>query len=125
MEIQGATGLEQEYNIMQMQDLTKPEEIEFFNIEQALKVAKTLNLERLSPYLKQSRHIVICISGFLTENVEKKESWKHSINHFKYAEVYAFNWTSLSVENIFTEGHFEGKEFRKARYFLFLKTGYK
>jgi hypothetical protein len=69
--------------------------------------------------------VVICISGFLTEDVDKRESWRHAINHFKYSEVYALNWTSLSVGNMFTEGYFEGKTFKKTRYFMFLKTGRK
>ena len=65
--------------------------------------------------MKQSRHVVICISGFLTEDVDKKESWRHAINHFKHSEVYALNWTSLSVNNMFTDGYFEGKSFKRTR----------
>ncbi len=95
-----------------------------FKLDSPLELARKLELERLSPTEKHSRHIVICISGFLTEDVEKKESWRHSINHFKYAELYALNWNSLTASNIFNEGHYENKK-SKGRYFFFLRTGRK
>jgi hypothetical protein len=123
--IPGIKRLEEMYDLRELAGIASCEEIEFFNIEEALTVSKQVILERISPSIKQSRHVVICISGFLTEDVDKKESWRHAINHFKYSEVYALNWTSLSVNNMFTDGHFEGKSFKRTRYFMFLKTGRK
>jgi hypothetical protein len=58
--------------------------------------------------------------------VEKKESWRHAINHFKYSEVFALNWNSLTVANLFNEGHYEDSKKKKtSRYLLFLRTGKK
>lgn len=52
---------------------------------------------------------MIAISGFLTENVDKKDSWRHIINHYKYSEVFALNWNSLSTETLFNEGYYAGR----------------
>jgi len=65
---------------------------------------------RISPKERQSRHVVICISGFLTQDVEKSESWRHVINHFKNSEIFAYNWTSLKVDSFFESGHYETKK---------------
>jgi hypothetical protein len=78
--------------------------------EESLKKATILNLKRLSPESVKSKHAVIAISGFLTEDVDKKESWRHIVNHYNKAEVYALNWNSLSVSTIFKEGYYKDKK---------------
>lgn len=78
-------------------------------IDQEIEKASILNLKKISGFLTKSRHVVICISGFLTEDVEKSESWNHVINHYKYAEIFALNWNSLSVSNFWNEGHYKEK----------------
>ena len=83
-------------------------------IEEILKKTSILNLTRISPKPVKSRHVVIAISGFLTEDVDKKDSWRHIVNHYKNAEVFALTWNSLSTTNFFNEGAFKGKK-RKQR----------
>jgi hypothetical protein len=60
--------LEDEYDLKEL-ELTTCEELEFFQISEALLSSRTLNLERISSTLKKSNHVMICISGFLTEGV--------------------------------------------------------
>lgn len=96
-----------------------------FGIEKAIEKTSILNLERISG-TSRSKHVVICLSGFLTEDVEKSESWKLVINHYKYAEVFALTWNSLSVANFWSEGHY--KEKGKSKFMdklLFIKSGKK
>jgi ribosomal protein S17E len=114
----------EDYNLKEL-DLVCEEEAEHFQITKAFDLAKTLYLEKISPSNVQSKHIIICISGFLTEDVEKKESWRHAINHFKNAEVFALNWSSLSVSTIFNDGHYGLKKSIMKKYFRFLRTGHK
>lgn len=98
-----------------------------FGIDEILEKTSILNLQKISQYQSKSRHIIICISGFLTEDVEKKESWRHLINHYKNAEIYALNWNSLTVSNFYNEGHYKDKK-SKSRMIgkiLFIKAGRK
>jgi hypothetical protein len=60
--------LEDEYDLKEL-ELTTFEELEFFQISEALLSSRTLNLERISSTLKKSNHVMICISGFLTEGI--------------------------------------------------------
>ena len=71
--------------------------------------------------------MLICISGFLTEDVEKTESWKAVLSHYKHAEVFSLQWNSLTVENFFKEGHFKNKKGGGGlmQKLMFIKTGRK
>ena len=115
--------LKEGYNFKDLQ-IAKCDEIEKFQIGDALESARILNLERICSRDRSSRHVVICLSGFLTEDIEKKESWRHAVNHFKHAEIYALNWNSLTAGNVFNDGHYLDKK-SKGRYFNILRTGRK
>jgi hypothetical protein len=45
----------------------------------------------------------------LTEEVDKKDSWMHTITHYKYAEVFGLNWNSLSPNMMLDQGYYTGK----------------
>ena len=70
----------------------------------------SLSLKKISPDQVKSKHVVIAISGFLTETIDKKEAWRHIVNHYTKAEVYAVRWNSLSVETIFEDGYLKGRK---------------
>ena len=72
-----------------------------FEIDKVLIRASVLNLQKISNESHQSRHVIITISGFLTEDINKEECWRSVITHFKDSEVYALDWNSLSVKNFF------------------------
>jgi hypothetical protein len=78
-------------------------------IEHFLHRTTKIDLKKISPESVCSNHIVIAISGFLTEDVDKKYSWRHIVNHYKYSEVFALSWNSLSISNFFNEGYLKGR----------------
>lgn len=112
--------LEDTYNIRVM-PIANCTELEKYGVVDALDKSRILELQRISDIEKTSRNVVICISGFLTEDVEKKESWKHVIHHFRHSEVFALNWTSLTMGNLFNDGHYEVKK-SKGRYWNPIRT---
>lgn len=59
------------------------------------------------------KHIVIAIEGFLTEDTVKTDSWRHIINHYSHAEVFALAWNSLSISGFFNEGYLKGRKKKK------------
>lgn len=58
--------LEDVYRLREISDLIRCHEIESYKIEEALMLAKVLDIERISASNVHSRNVVICISGFLT-----------------------------------------------------------
>lgn len=45
------------------------------NIEKSIERTQTLELIRVSDAKQRSGHVVICIAGFLSEDVDKTEEW--------------------------------------------------
>ena len=69
---------------------------------------EVLELIRVSPADVKSRHVIICVHGFLMQEDDVKEDWDEIVKHYKYAEVYALRWTSTTKENFFDKGAFKG-----------------
>ena len=90
------------------------------DILQELKIAtsiggcKHLELVRVSPPQVQSKHVVICISGFLQEKEDKAETWKSVSLHYKHAEVYALSWTACNPEEFFDKGAYSKTTYLKS-----------
>mmetsp|Transcript_32494 Transcript_32494/g.31744 ORF Transcript_32494/g.31744 Transcript_32494/m.31744 type:complete len:99 (+) Transcript_32494:524-820(+) len=78
--------------------------------EEELQASSTLSLLRVSPSNITSKHIVITISGFLSEDQDNSEEWRYAINHFSKAEVYSVKWSALNRDTIFNEGYLRGKK---------------
>ena len=69
-----------------------------------------MQLDRTSSNEIKSKHIVICVSGFLQELEDNRETWKNASEYFKYAEVYALKWTACNSLDLFDKGVFSGKK---------------
>lgn len=104
-----------EYFLKELGLTTYIKRVKKLGLEQSLQRTTVLSLKKISPSNIKSKHAVIAISGFLTEHDDKGESWRHIVNHYTKAEVYAIRWNSLSVDNIFNEGYLKG---RKPKTFL-------
>lgn len=67
-----------------------------------------LELTRVSknPDLK-SKHCVICVSGFLQEKEDKRDTWQNVGIYYKNAEVYALTWTACNTTDFFHKGIFD------------------
>ena len=53
-------------------------------------------MRRLSNKDRKSKHVIICVAGFLQEKENFHDMWKGVIKIFKYAELFSFAWTSLT-----------------------------
>ena len=55
----------------------------------------------------KTKHVHICISGFLSERDDFKYEWKDFINHLKDKQVscYAIRWKSYDISMFYTEMH--------------------
>ena len=87
-------------------------------IEQSIQRCNVLQLDRVSNDDLKSKHIVICVSGFMQELEDNKETWKNAHTFFKHAEVYALKWTACNSLDLFSDGVFKGKNKSKARTLL-------
>lgn len=58
----------------------------------------------------KSAHIVICVSGFLQELEDNKDTWANVVTYYKHAEVYALKWTACNSLDLFEKGVFTGKK---------------
>jgi len=63
-------------------------------------------LVRISPHDVKSKHVIICITGFLQEDADKGSYWEHLVEFYKYAEIYAVNWNALTMGNFLSGGTF-------------------
>lgn len=49
----------------------------------------------------KSKHVVIAISGFLTEDAEPDEEWINLTNQYKHSECYGLVWNATTIKNFF------------------------
>lgn len=61
-------------------------------------------MERISPPEVKSKHVVICITGFLQEDQSKFEYWEHLIGYYKHSEIFAVSWNACTVSSFFSTG---------------------
>lgn len=52
------------------------------------------NLEQISHTENHGKHIIISISGYLSQNDELEQHWTKLIDNVNHATVYAFRWAS-------------------------------
>lgn len=98
--------IQQDYfNILQITQLPfvkrKLEELE---IDESVSRTKVLEIKRMSGPEVKSKHIVIAISGFLTEDAEPDFEWQNLTNQYKHSECYGLVWNATAVKNFFDQG---------------------
>lgn len=77
-----------------------------------------LQLDRVCSTDLKSKHVVICVSGFLQELEDNRDAWKNVSTFFKHAEVYALKWTACNSLDLFDKGVFHGKKQSGVKKFL-------
>jgi len=88
--------------------LTQQEEVLFKNmiLQLSLDILKYNNLsiltwfEWLTPNTQNGKHVVIAISGFLSEDDDNKLAWKGLLDIYPDAPVYSYLWKSNKVANL-------------------------
>ena len=98
------------YDIRLLANLFGEELLETLQIKVSMQRCKVLQLERVCAPEMASKHCVICISGFLQELDDNKDTWKNVPAWFKHAEVYAYKWTACNAIDIFDKGVFAQKD---------------
>ena len=67
-------------------------------------------LVRVSDASVKSKHVVICISGFLQEKEDKADTWANVAKYYKNAEVFAVSWTACNAADFFDKGVYNPEE---------------
>jgi len=59
-------------------------------------------LEKISDVGIRSKVITICVSGFTSDDVAKSEQWKTILETYPYTEIFALNWNSNTMKNLYS-----------------------
>ena len=76
------------------------------NLQKSLEGTTVCELERISSPSVKSKHVVICITGFLQEDQNKAEFWENLIAYYKHAEIYALSWNACTPTSFLSHGTF-------------------
>ena len=76
------------------------------NLQKSLEGTTVCELERISSPSVKSKHVVICITGFLQEAQNKAEFWENLIAYYKHAEIYALSWNACTPTSFLSHGTF-------------------
>lgn len=106
----GTKTQQDRFDIKQMTKLFGQELLKTLKIEVSIQRCAVLQLDRASSPETQSKHIVICVSGFLQELEDNTQTWANLVTFYKHAEVYALKWTACNSLDLFDKGVFSGKE---------------
>jgi len=106
------------YDIKLMAKLFGDELLRTLQIETSIQRCNVLQLDRVCPPETKSKHIIICVSGFLQELEDNKQTWTNVVTFFKHAEVYALKWTACNSLDLFDKGVFSGKKNSGVKKFL-------
>ena len=101
-----------------MQRLFGEELLKTLQIETSIKRCNVLQLERCSDSELKSKHVVICVSGFMQELEDNTKTWANLITYFKHAEVFALKWTACNSLDLFDKGVFSGSTNSKVKRML-------
>lgn len=93
--------LKQMRNILITDEQTKK-----MNLEESLAGTTLCELDKISSPKVKSKHVIICIAGFLQEDQDKSDFWEHLVEYYKYAEIYALNWNACTPTTFLSQGTF-------------------
>lgn len=91
------------------ENLLDAEYVKSLRLENSLKGTSICELERISDPSVKSKHVVICITGFMQEDQNKKEFWEKLVEYYKHAEVYAVSWNACTPNSFLQYGAFSKK----------------
>ena len=89
--------------------LLTDEQTKKMNLSSSLTGTKICELERISDKSVKSKHIIICVTGFLQEDQNKGDFWHKLVEYYKHAEIYAMSWQACTPTTFLTGGTF-GKQ---------------
>ena len=86
--------------------LITDEQVEKMKLKKSLEGTTVCELRRISPPHIKSKHVIICITGFLQEDQDKSEYWEHLVGYFKHAEIFAVSWNACTPTTFLSQGTF-------------------
>ena len=85
------------FDLKQMRNiLMTDEQTEKMKLKESLTGTTICELERVSDPKVKSKHVIVCVTGFLQEDQEKAEFWENLIKFYKHAEIYALSWNACT-----------------------------
>lgn len=95
------------FDLKQMRNiLMTDEQTEKMKLKESLTGTTLCELERVSDPKVKSKHVVVCVTGFLQEDQEKAEFWEHLIEYYKHAEIFAMSWNACTPTTFLSQGTF-------------------
>lgn len=86
--------------------LISDENVQKMGLKKSLEGTTVCELNRISKPETKSKHIVICITGFLQEDQNKAEFWEKLIEYYKHAEIFAVSWNACTPTSFLSHGTF-------------------
>ena len=86
--------------------LISDENAKKMNLFKSLEGTTVCKLDRISPPEVKSKHVIICITGFLQEDQNKAEFWENLIAYYKHSEIYAVSWNACTPTSFLIHGTF-------------------
>ena len=74
-----------------------------YMLDENHKLAEKFIIEKISDPNKFSKNIILCVSGFTSEDYSKSEEWRDIVKMFPDTEVFAINWSSSAFSRILEE----------------------
>lgn len=95
------------FDLKQMRNiLMTDEQTEKMKLKESLTGTTLCELERVSDPAVKSKHVIVCVTGFLQEDQEKAEFWEHLIEYYKHAEIFAMSWNACTPTTFLSQGTF-------------------
>ena len=82
------------------------EQTDRFDILKSLEGTTLCELQRVSSPEVKSKHVIVCITGFMQEDENKAEYWENLIKHYKHAEIFAVSWNACNPHTLLSAGTF-------------------
>ena len=95
------------FNLRNLATLFGKELLEELKITHSMQRCVLCDLVRVSDSSVKSKHVVICISGFLQEKEDKADTWANVAKYYKNAEVFAVSWTACNAADFFDKGVYD------------------
>lgn len=118
------------FDLISLRDiLISKEDIAAMNMTQPLEECNICELNRLTPIHmneeegahqdksnpthkpadrgNKSKHVVICISGFLQQETDLQDFWRNMQGYYKHAEMFFVSWNACNMTNILNAGTYD------------------
>lgn len=87
--------------------LITDQEAKEMDLNNSLGSTTLCELQRISSPEVKSKHVIVCITGFMQEDEDKAEYWEHLVKHYRHAEIFAVSWNACTPWIMLSGGSFQ------------------